>query len=45
MIRNEKGEFMAAITVQGGAVRDSEELEVMGVVKHLSLPLMQASRR
>ena len=45
MIRNENGEVMAAIVVRGGAVRDSEELEVMGVVKHLSLPLMQASRR
>ena len=29
MIRNEKAEVMAAIVVWGGAMRDSEEVEVM----------------
>ena len=29
MIRNEKGEVMAAIAERGGVVQDSEEVEVM----------------
>ena len=39
MIRNEKGEVMAAITVQGGAVRDSEEVEVMACRKALEFAI------
>ena len=35
MIRNEKGEVMAAIAIRGGAVRDSEEVEVMACNKVL----------
>ena len=35
MIRNEKGEVMAAIAIRGGAVRDSEEVEVMACHKVL----------
>ena len=35
VIRNEKGEVMVAIAVRGGAVRDSEEVEVMACNKVL----------
>ena len=42
MIRNEKGKVMAAIAVRGGAVRDSEEVEVMACHKELEFSLMRA---
>ena len=39
VIRNEKGEVMAALAVQGGAVRDSEEVEVMACRKALEFAI------
>ena len=39
MIRNEKGEVMAAFDAKGGAVRDSEELEVMACRKALDFAI------
>ena len=39
VIRNEKGEIMAAIAVRGGAVRDSEEVEVMACRKALEFAI------
>ena len=39
VIRNEKGEVMAAIAVRGGAVRDSEEVEVMACRKALEFAI------
>ena len=39
VIRNEKGEVMAAITVRGGAVRDSEDVEVMACRKALEFAI------
>ena len=39
MIRNEKGEVMAVIAVRGGAVRDSEEVEVMACRKALEFAI------
>ena len=39
MIRNEKGEVMAAIAVQGGAVQDNEEVEVMACPKALEFAI------
>ena len=35
MIRNEKGKVMAAIAIRGGAMRDSEEVELMACHKVL----------
>ena len=39
VIRNEKGEVMAAIAMRGGAVRDSEEVEVMACRKVLEFAI------
>ena len=39
MIRNEKGEVMAAIAVRGDAVRDSEEVKVMACRKALEFAI------
>ena len=39
MIRNEKGEVMATIAEQGGAVRDNEEVEVMACRKALEFAI------
>ena len=39
MIRNEKGEVMAAIAERGGAVQDSEEVEVMACGKALEFAI------
>nr|XP_023921648.1 uncharacterized protein LOC112033098 [Quercus suber] len=39
VIRNDKGEVMAAIVVRGGAVRDSEEVEVMACRKALEFAI------
>ena len=39
VIRNENGEVMAAIAVQGGAVCDSEEVEVMACRKALEFAI------
>lgn len=39
VIRNGKGEVMAAISVRGGAVRDSEEVEVMACRKALEFAI------
>ena len=39
VIRNEKGEVMAALVVQGGAVCDSEEVEVMVCYKALEFAI------
>ena len=39
VIRNEKGEVMAAIVVRGGDVRDSEEVEVMACRKALEFAI------
>ena len=39
VIRNEKGEVMAAIVERGGAVRDSEEVEVMACRKVLEFAI------
>ena len=39
VIRNGKGEVMAAIAVRGGAVRDSEEVEVMACRKALEFAI------
>ena len=39
VIRNEKGEVMAAIAMQGGAVRDSEKVEVMACRKALEFAI------
>ena len=39
MIRNEKGEVMAAIAERGGAVQDSEEVEVMACRKVLEFAI------
>ena len=39
VIRNEKGEVMVAIAVRGGAVRDSEEVEVMACRKALEFAI------
>ena len=39
MIQNEKGELMVAIAVKGGAVRDSEEVEVMACRKALKFAI------
>ena len=39
MIRNEKGEVMATIAERGGAVRDSEEVEVMACRKALEFAI------
>ena len=40
MIRNEKGEVMAAIAVWGGAMRDREEVEVMACRKALEFAIV-----
>ena len=42
VIRNEKGEVMAVIAVQGGAMRDSEEVEVMACRKALEFAICLA---
>ena len=39
VIRNEKGEVMAAIAVRGGVVHDSEEVEVMACRKALEFAI------
>ena len=39
VIRNEKGKVMATIAVRGGAVRDSEEVEVMACRKALEFAI------
>ena len=39
VIRNEKGEVMAALAVRGGAMRDSEEVEVMACRKALEFAI------
>ena len=39
VIRNEKGEVMATLAVRGGAVRDSEEVEVMACRKALEFAI------
>ena len=39
MIGNEKGEVMAAFDAKGGAVRDSEEVEVMACRKALDFAI------
>ena len=39
VIRNEKGEVMAAIAVRGGAVRDSEEVKVLAYRKALEFAI------
>ena len=39
MIRNEKGEVMAAIAEWGGAVQDSKEVEVMACRKALEFAI------
>ena len=39
VIRNEKGEVMATIAEQGGAVRDNEEVEVMACRKALEFAI------
>ena len=39
MISNETGEVMAAFAAKGGAVRDSEEVEVMACCKALEFPI------
>ena len=39
MIRNEKGEVMAALAAKGGAVRDSEDVEVMACYKALKFAI------
>ena len=39
VIRNEKGEVMAAIAMQGGVVRDSEKVEVMACHKALEFAI------
>ena len=39
VIWNEKGEVMVAIAVRGGAVRDSEEVEVMACCKALEFAI------
>ena len=39
MIRNEKGEVMAAIAERGGAVQDSKEVEVMACRKALEFAI------
>ena len=39
VIRNEKGEVMAAIAVRGGAMRDSEKVEVMACRKALEFAI------
>ena len=39
MIRNEKGEVMAAFDAKGGVVRDSEEVEVMACRKALEFAI------
>ena len=39
IMRTEKGEVMAAIAVRGGAVRDSEEVEVMACHKALEFAI------
>ena len=39
MIRNKKGEVMVAIAVRGGAVCDSEEVEVMACRKALEFAI------
>ena len=39
VIRNEKGEVMAAIAMQGGVVRDSEKVEVMACRKALEFAI------
>jgi len=39
MIRNEKGEVMAALATKGGAVRDSDDVEVMACYKALEFAI------
>ena len=39
MIRNEKGEVMAALAAKGGVVRDSEEVEVLACHKSLKFAI------
>ena len=39
VIRNEKGKVMAALAIRGGAVRDSEEVEVMACRKALEFAI------
>ncbi|XP_030962053.1 uncharacterized protein LOC115983486 [Quercus lobata] len=39
MIRNEKGDVMAALAVRGGAMRDNEEMEVMACRKELEFAI------
>ena len=39
MIRNEKGEMMAAVAAKGSVVRDSEEVEVMACRKTLEFAI------
>ena len=39
MIRNEKGDVMAALAVKGGAVWDSEEVEVLAYCEALEFAI------
>ena len=39
MIRNEKGEVMATLAAKGGAVWDSEEVEVLAYCKALEFAI------
>ena len=39
MIRKEKGEVMATLATKGGAVRDSEEVEVLACRKALKFAI------
>jgi len=39
VIRNEKGEVMAALAAKGGVVRDSEEVEVLACHKALEFAI------